>query len=147
MRVHANYVQTSVRFSHTTLDYEEYAIGGTARLSELLDVGTSEQLYDLIVSLLKVSREEPLKEGMQGFEGYLFADLMFERMDDLSKFTVMELRYVDPKRGGVDLAPVLQSAFVNNAIRHKLVHTLLTMIEARNVEAIRGAIRGMEKAR
>lgn len=146
VRVHANYVQTSVRFNYTPLDYTEYAIGGTELLGAFLRTQTVHSFYDMAETLFKRSADVPTKEGMTGFDGYLFIDLLFENMQALDVFMVMELRYVDPSRGGIDLASALQNAYINNALRHKLVQTLIDMIEARDVEAIKNAVRGMSKA-
>lgn len=146
VRVHANYVQTSVRFNYTPLDYTEFAIGGTTLLGAFMRTQTVSSFYDTATILFRKSADVPTKEGMTGFDGYLFIDLLFENMQALDVFTVMELRYVDPSRGGTDLAPALQNAYINNALRHKLVQTLIDMIEARDVEAIKNVVKGMSKA-
>lgn len=147
MRVHANYIQTTVRFNYTPLEYQEFAFGGASYAGQIMRIQTGESLYSLVAALLYKAQDVPVKEGMIGFAGYLFVDLLFENVDDLRNFTVMELRYVDPSRGGEDLAQSLQNTYVPSTLRHKLVQTLFTMIEARNVEAIKAAISGMRKAR
>lgn len=146
VRVHANYVQTSVRFNYTPLDYTEFAIGSTELLGAFLRTQDVPSFYDTATILFRKSADVHTKEGMTGFDGYLFIDLLFENVNALDVFTVMELRYVDPSRGGTDLAPALQNAYINNALRHKLVQTLIDMIEARDVEAIKNAVKGMSKA-
>lgn len=147
VRVHANYIQTSVRFNYTPLSYVEYTIGGAGRLGTLLHVQTVDYLEKTAQALFRSSAEATTQEGMIGFDGYMFMDLRFEDVNNLTHFTVMELRYVDPSFGGVDLASALQNTFVNATLRHKLVQTLLDMIEVRNVEAFKNALRGMNRAR
>lgn len=110
IKVHANYVQTCVRFwGKTGVEYTEYALFGASVPSKVLAQPDAEALQ----SLCRRLRSDPetynvRAKYIEDFDGYFSLVMDFPDVADLSIFDVLEARIIEDKRGGRDVVEALK---------------------------------------
>jgi len=129
VRVHANYVQTSIHFQLGAYAYETYASGDREFLEAVWQHQNAETLREWAKNYVqkKESREVP------DFNGYLYVEFVFPKMGDLNVVEPTNIRYVTLK--GIKVLTKVFSGQFRLPLLQRLTETIGTY-DAAKIEAL-----------
>lgn len=135
VKVHANYVQTVVRFyGKTGLEYRERSLVGATVPKQVCACADFETADLWVTDEARSDDDYNVRaEYMPGFPGYFEMRITFPEPSDYSLFEVEEARFVDAAKGGRSIA----GAFKDAKFKRPILNNLLNAIEAKNVEKLR----------
>ena len=124
--VHANYVQTTVRFQRSECTYKEYSFGRLAIPRIMLDAPNKLEVCELYVC-------DILDEKLDGFpeNTYIRIRYVFGRN---RRYKVTEARYGGPD-GVIDLIRAFSSE-IPDVVKEKVLANFVRKIEAGDVEGL-----------
>lgn len=139
IEVHAQYVQTRVRFYGSTgLQYVEYARFGADVPRAVLDAPDNARLHSLIRDWI----DEPYDVRAPYFPEFMgHLELRYTLPDPESNdFFMNEARYISPKRGGRNIV----GAFQNVTYKRAILTNIANAISEKNASKLDGIIKALE---